>query len=109
MSHPIERLLQCTIIDAACLISGGFLNAWKWPEINGLQSFKGTLLHSAQWDNNVEYEGKRVAVIGSGSSAVQIIPNMRPKVAHMDAYIRSSTYVPAPLAEDFLQENHAEG
>lgn len=109
MSHTIERLLQCTIIDAACLISGGFLNAWKWPEINGLQSFKGTLLHSAQWDNNVEYEGKRVAVIGSGSSAVQIIPNMRPKVAHMDAYIRSSTYVPAPLAEDFLQENHAEG
>lgn len=83
------------------------MNAWKWPEIAGLQDFKGTLLHSAQWSDNVDYEGKRVAVIGSGSSAVQIIPTMRPKVAHLDAYIRSSTYVPPPLAEDYLHEQHA--
>lgn len=84
------------------------MNAWKLPEIQGIHTFKGTLLHSAHWDNSVDFKDKRVAVIGSGSSAVQIIPNIRPEVAHLDAYIRSSTYVPPPLAEDFLHESHSE-
>lgn len=51
---------------------------WKWPAIKGLESFQGPRLHSASWDDNVQLQGKRVAVIGSGSSAVQIVPSIQP-------------------------------
>ena len=51
-------------------------SAWKWPDIPGLDSFKGKLLHSARWDNSYDYEGKVIGVIGVGSSAIQIVPQM---------------------------------
>lgn len=51
---------------------------WKWPAIKGRETFKGSMVHSANWDDSVQLEGKRVAVIGSGSSAVQIVPNIQP-------------------------------
>jgi cation diffusion facilitator CzcD-associated flavoprotein CzcO len=49
-------------------------SAWQWPDIPGLNSFKGKLLHSARWDNSYDYEGKVIGVIGVGSSAIQIVP-----------------------------------
>jgi cation diffusion facilitator CzcD-associated flavoprotein CzcO len=51
---------------------------WKWPAIKGRETFRGPMLHSAHWDDEVQLQGKRVAVIGSGSSAVQIIPTIQP-------------------------------
>ena len=54
----------------------GILNKWKWPKIEGLHDFQGTLLHSAQWDNSLSLKGKRVALLGAGSSGVQILPNI---------------------------------
>lgn len=50
---------------------------WKWPDIKGLHDFKGKLLHSARWDVDWDYSGKDVAVIGAGSSAIQIVPKMQ--------------------------------
>lgn len=44
----------------------GILNNWKWPEIRGLHSFRGKLLHSAAWDNSVDLERKAVGLIGNG-------------------------------------------
>lgn len=82
------------------------MNAWKWPEIKGLHDFKGQLLHTASWTKDFVYANKRVAVIGSGSSALQVIPNMQPTVKHMDAYIRSATYIPLPPGYDFLEQEH---
>ena len=55
---------------------------WKWPAIPGLDSFQGVKLHSANWDTSAKLEGKRVAVIGGGSSAVQIVPNIQPSKEH---------------------------
>lgn len=49
---------------------------WKWPEVPGIENFK-TKVHSAAWDENVVLEDKVVAVIGNGSSAVQIIPAIK--------------------------------
>lgn len=46
--------------------AGGVLNAWKWPAIPGLHRFKGTVLHTAQWDPCVDLLGKHVGVIGNG-------------------------------------------
>jgi cation diffusion facilitator CzcD-associated flavoprotein CzcO len=57
----------------------GLLNAWKWPAIPGLQSFKGPLLHTAAWDRSVNLDGKRIALIGVGSSGVQVLPALQPK------------------------------
>lgn len=48
----------------------GRLNNWKWPDVVGLHGFQGTLLHSARWDQDVDYTDKTVAVIGTGSSAI---------------------------------------
>jgi len=47
---------------------------WKWPEIEGIHSFKGDLIHSANWPKDFKYSGKKVAVLGNGSSGVQIVP-----------------------------------
>lgn len=53
-------------------------SSWKWPDIPGLDSFQGKLLHSARWDETYDFQGKTVGIIGSGSSAIQIIPQLQP-------------------------------
>ena len=59
-----------TITDANILISAhGILHIPKLPSIPGLNTFKGRLFHSAQWDTSLDLSGKRVAIIGNGSSA----------------------------------------
>jgi len=54
----------------------GFLNAWKWPDIPGLHDFQGHKVHSAAWDHSYDYSHKRIAVIGNGSSGIQILPKL---------------------------------
>ncbi|KAI1069131.1 hypothetical protein LB507_006105 [Fusarium sp. FIESC RH6] len=76
------------------LVTGeGVLNEWKWPDIEGIQSFKGNLLHSANWDPQIDLKDKSVAVIGSGSSGLQIVPAILPEVRHMDHYIRGRSWI----------------
>lgn len=53
-------------------------SSWKWPNIPGIDVFKGKLMHSARWDVEYDLKGKTVAVIGGGSSAVQIVPSIQP-------------------------------
>lgn len=47
------------------------------PDFKGLKSFKGDLLHSARWDDKVDYKNKKVAIIGIGSSGIQITPRIQ--------------------------------
>ncbi|OAG43077.1 hypothetical protein AYO21_02696 [Fonsecaea monophora] len=62
---------------ADILISAqGFLNNWKWPSIPGLSQFTGKKVHSANWDHEYDYSNKRIAVIGNGSSGIQILPQL---------------------------------
>jgi cation diffusion facilitator CzcD-associated flavoprotein CzcO len=76
------------------LLNGtGVLNSWKWPSIPGIDVFKGKLMHSAAWDTSYDLTDKTVAVIGGGSSAVQIIPAIQPKVKQLIAYLRSPVWV----------------
>jgi hypothetical protein len=51
---------------------------WRWPEIKGLHSFKGSLMHSANWDPNTKLDGQRIGVIGNGSSGIQILTALQP-------------------------------
>ncbi|OAL46300.1 FAD/NAD(P)-binding domain-containing protein [Pyrenochaeta sp. DS3sAY3a] len=77
--------------------AGGVLNNWKWPNIEGLQDFKGKLVHSARWDQEYDFTDKRVAVIGIGSSGIQIVPKLATICKDMDCYVRTQTWIsPAP-------------
>lgn len=55
-------------------------STYKYPNIPGIKDFRGKLMHSAAWDGNYDLTGKTVAVIGGGSSAVQIVPNIQPGI-----------------------------
>ncbi|KAL5352334.1 hypothetical protein ACLOAV_002281 [Pseudogymnoascus australis] len=88
---------RCNILVNA----SGVLNKWKWPNIKGRESFKGSMLHSANWDNSISLEGKTVAAIGSGSSAVQIVPNIRPVANQLKCFIRSASWVTAGFGSSF--------
>lgn len=48
------------------IYGGGYLNNWAWPDVPGRLDFKGAMLHSANWDDSVEIEGKTIALLGSG-------------------------------------------
>jgi cation diffusion facilitator CzcD-associated flavoprotein CzcO len=65
----------------------------RTPSFPGMDSFEGTILHSAQWDASVDLKGKRVAVIGTGASAIQIVPNIAPEVAEVRVFQRSPAWI----------------
>jgi cation diffusion facilitator CzcD-associated flavoprotein CzcO len=91
--------------EADVLINGaGILNKWRWPVIKGLESFKGTLLHSAAWDTKVSWDGKRVALIGNGSSAIQILPQMQKTASHITTYVRNPTWISSNFAADYAKD-----
>ncbi|KAI0976925.1 hypothetical protein F4678DRAFT_129251 [Xylaria arbuscula] len=73
--------------------AGGVLNHWRWPNITGLDNYKGILLHTANWDETVELEGKNVGLIGNGSSGIQILPAIREKCSKVTTFIRNPTWV----------------
>ena len=79
---------------AEVLVSAmGGLSRPAWPEIEGLEDFTGPVFHSQQWDDSVDLTGRRVAVIGTGASAAQFVPEIAPKVAHLDVYQRSPHWI----------------
>lgn len=71
----------------------GQLNRPAMPDIAGLENFAGESFHSARWNHGVNLKGKRVAVIGTGASAIQFVPEITPDVAQLDLYQRSAAWV----------------
>jgi 4-hydroxyacetophenone monooxygenase len=67
----------------------GLLNRPAYPDITGLDDFPGPKFHSACWDHSVDLRGKRVAMIGTGASGLQIGPNIAPIVEHLTIFQRS--------------------
>lgn len=63
------------------------------PEFAGRERFKGTVVHPQDWPTDLDYAGKRVVVIGSGATAVTIVPSMADKAAHVTMLQRSPTYM----------------
>lgn len=79
---------------AQALVSAcGQLNQPAYPRIPGLESFSGEAFHSARWNHAYDLAGKRVAVIGTGASAIQFVPEIVPKVQHLTLFQRSAAYV----------------
>ena len=80
--------------SARTLISGaGALAEPRLPDIAGIEGFQGEVFHSARWNHDVDLAGKRVAVIGTGASAIQIVPEIAEVVGHLDLYQRTAPYV----------------
>lgn len=67
----------------------GYLNRPKYPDIPGLESFTGPCMHTARWQPGTEIAGKRVAVIGTGASAMQLVPAIAGTAAHVTVFQRS--------------------
>ena len=81
-------------VTARLLVSAaGALSEPKLPDLAGLPSFAGAVFHSARWDHDQDLAGKRVAVIGTGASAVQIVPAIAGRVARLDVYQRTAPWV----------------
>ena len=76
---------EADLLVAAC----GQLSIPKKAAIKGLESFPGPVFHTAEWDHDVDLTGKRVAVVGTGCSAIQTVPAIQPLAAQIDVYQRS--------------------
>ncbi|MFE0642330.1 flavin-containing monooxygenase [Streptomyces sp. NPDC058877] len=79
---------------AQVLVTGtGYLSEAAVPDIKGLSDFEGKVFHSSQWDHDHDLTGRRVAVIGTGASAIQFVPKIQPEVGHLDLYQRTPPWV----------------
>jgi len=80
-----------------CIMASGVLSAGKLPEIPGISEFQGSTYHSGQWPHEkVNFKGKRVAVIGTGSSGIQVIPEIAREVDSLVVYQRTPNFsIPA--------------
>ena len=82
------------IFSARALVSAcGQLNRPLYPQLPGLEHFAGASFHSARWRHDVDLSGKRVAVIGTGASAIQFVPAIVPKVQQLTLFQRTPAYV----------------
>ena len=71
----------------------GPLNRPSVPKLPGLDTFTGTTFHSARWNHDYDLAGKRVAIIGTGASAIQIVPELAPTVGQLTVFQRTAPYV----------------
>lgn len=90
----VVSLRSGEVLRANVLVTAtGQLNTPAYPNIPGMDSFAGKAFHSAQWDHDYDLAGKRVAVIGTGASAIQFVPQIVPKVKALKLFQRSAAWV----------------
>jgi cation diffusion facilitator CzcD-associated flavoprotein CzcO len=81
-------------LTADVFISGnGPLNEPSFPALPGIEHFEGTLFHSSQWQHDYDLRGKRVAVIGTGASSIQFVPQIQPVVDHLLLFQRTPAWI----------------
>ncbi|MBT2418864.1 NAD(P)/FAD-dependent oxidoreductase [Streptomyces sp. ISL-22] len=83
------EILEADVLVPAC----GQLNQPFYPDIPGADRFTGKSFHSARWDHSYDLRGRRVAVIGTGASAIQIVPQVAAQAAHLTVFQRSAPYI----------------
>jgi cation diffusion facilitator CzcD-associated flavoprotein CzcO len=84
-----QGLLRARFVVMAC----GPMHVPVMPDIPGLDTFQGQSFHSARWRHDIDLQGKRVAVIGSGASAIQFVPAIAPQVAQLTLFQRTAPWV----------------
>lgn len=82
------------VLEAEYLISAtGQLNRPAYPPVPGIETFEGVSFHSAQWDHQADFTGKKVAVIGNAASAIQLVPPLAEKAAELTVFQRSANWI----------------
>ncbi|MDJ0395257.1 NAD(P)/FAD-dependent oxidoreductase [Rhodococcus sp. G-MC3] len=89
------------------IFAAGPITDPKTPEVPGIENFEGEIFHSARWNHDVDLEGKRVAVIGTGASAVQFIPEIQPIVESLYVFQRTPSWVVPRLDFTFPAVAHS--
>ncbi|WP_153034707.1 NAD(P)/FAD-dependent oxidoreductase [Amycolatopsis sp. YIM 10] len=84
---------ETTTSAAAVITAAGFLNRPSIPDIAGRETFRGRQFHSAEWDPEVDLSGKRVAMIGAGATAIQIVPSIVGQVGKLELFQRQPHWV----------------
>jgi cation diffusion facilitator CzcD-associated flavoprotein CzcO len=93
----IETQAGDTITARFVINASGPLSQPKFPELEGQEDFQGITMHTSRWDHEVELRGKRVGVIGTGASAVQVIPAIAPEVEKLTVFQRTPIWcLPKP-------------
>jgi monooxygenase len=77
--------------------AGGYMPGWP-----GMDRYCGRIVHPQQWPEDLDYQGKRIVVIGSGATAVTLVPALAERAAHVTMLQRSPTYIVARPSEDFI-------
>lgn len=89
-----SHLSDGSILVSRYLVSAsGLLIKPKMPDIKGIESFQGTIMHSARWNHDVDLVGKRIAVIGTGASGIQLIPILGEQAESLDVYQRTPIWI----------------
>ncbi len=73
--------------------ASGYLVGPKLPDIEGMDSFRGKVMHTARWDHDHDLRGERAAVIGTGATAIQVIPAIADQLASLDVYQRTAIWL----------------
>ena len=98
-------LADATTVTADVVVSAiGMFNGLSWPTIDGLDAFTGTMFHSGQWDWDHDLTDRRVAVIGSAASAVQLVPEIVEIAAQVYLFQRTANWVSPKMDTAFTDE-----
>ncbi|MFN8023085.1 MAG: NAD(P)/FAD-dependent oxidoreductase [Acidimicrobiales bacterium] len=99
--HYTEGGVERTITGHAVISAVGQLNRPLWPTIDGIAHFEGPYFHSAEWRHDLDLTGKKVAVIGTGASALQFIPEVARVAGHVTVFQRTPPWIaPTPDYHD---------
>ena len=95
---PVAKLWQLattrgTYHARAVILGVGALAEPRLPELSGLNSFVGSVMHTARWDATLDLRGRRVGIIGTGASAIQVVPELAPTAARLTIFQRTAPWV----------------
>lgn len=93
VSVTSQGTTSATLTARYLITATGFLSQPKLPEIPGIDSFAGKVVHTAEWDDDFDPAGRRIAVIGTGATAVQLIPELAKAAADLTVYQRTPIWV----------------
>ena len=91
--HWVVTTSEGTHTSTFLLTATGFLSQPRLPDIEGVHDFAGEVIHTAAWDDSADLAGKRVAVIGTGATAVQLVPKIAKVAAELTVYQRTAIWV----------------
>jgi len=105
--HWVVKTNDGSITHARVFVPAtGALSHPKYPDIKGLKSFKGQSVHAARWDSELDLSGKKVAVIGTGASAIQVVPGVADDVAELNVFQRTASWVLPRKNRIYTEKDH---